>query len=344
MSEVGMERDLGLESIPLLSPEVMIELGEHSVVASADEQEYVFEGEQVRVLSAVKHRLDGSASIAALARDGEFSPDLLITMLSALAEDGLVIDARLVLDARSTEGFIDGFRRMCDFWAKEWQRTAFWQTMRSGDASRSVVLGWGVEFYHYVESANDHMAAAVAHCRTDQVIRRWLAEHYVEEHDHSRHFVEGLAACQLVPDEIRAAPPLPSTASLINYLSEIATTDFIAYAGTFAAMRGRLPPPPGELDRFYDGMVRLYPFAAPLLEKIRAHSREDVELDHHVLVVERILRERVTITPELAARIVRAARGLSEHFVLYFDGILDFYSRADAALPRRPVDARAFLI
>jgi len=339
-----MALELGPDSIPLLSPEVTVELGPESVVASADEHEYVFEGDEVRVLAAVKHRLDGSASIAALARDGDFPAELLVTMLSSLAEDGLVLDARPVLEARSAEGFLDGFRRMCDFWAKEWQRSRFWQVMRSGDAPRGVVLGWGVEFYHYVESANDHMAAAVAYCRTDQVIRRWLAEHYVEEHDHSRHFVEGLAACGLSPDEVRRAPPLPSTASLINYLTEIATTDSIAYAGTFAAMRPRLRPEPGQLDRFYDGLVRLYPFAQPLLEKIRAHSKEDVELDHHVLVIERILRERVTITPEIARRIVRAARGLSEHFVLYFDGIFDSYSPADAPLPRRPLDARAFLV
>lgn len=339
-----MELELGPDSIPLLSPEVTVELGKDSVVAGADDHEYVFEGDDVRVLAAVKHRLDGSASIATLARDGDVPADLLITMLSALAEDGLVLDARPVLEARSTEGFLDGFRRMCDFWAKEWQRTPFWRVMRSGDAPRSVVLGWGVEFYHYVESANDHMAAAVAYCRTDHVIRGWLAKHYVEEHDHSRHFVDGLATCGLSPDDVRAAPPLPSTAALINYLTEIATTDFVAYAGTFAAMRSRLPPQPGQLDRFYDGMIRLYPFAQALLEKIRAHAREDVELDHHELIIDRILRERLTITPDLATRIVRAARGLIEHFVLYFDGILDFYAQAKAPLPRRPVDARAFLL
>lgn len=339
-----MDLELGPDSIPLLSPEVTVDVGQEAVVASADEQEYVFVGDGARALAAVKHRLDGSASIATLAQGGGFSADLLIAMLSALAEDGLVLDARPVLDARSTDSFLDGFRRMCDLWAVEWQRTPFWRTMRSGDAARSLVLGWGVEFYHYVESANDHMAAAVAHCRTDQIVRRWLAEHYVEEHDHSRHFVEGLAECGFVSEQVRAAPPLPSTSALINYLVEIATTDFIAYAGTFAAMRSRLPPPPGELDRFYDGMIRLYPFARALLEKIRAHAREDVELDHHDLVIERILRERVTITPELATRIVRAARGLSEHFVLYFDGIFDFYSQPDAPLPRRPIDARAFFV
>jgi pyrroloquinoline quinone (PQQ) biosynthesis protein C len=344
MMEANPDMELGPDSVPLLSPEVTIELDKGAVVASTDDQEYVFEGDGVRGLVTVKHRLDGSASVETLARDGELSTDLLITMLSALAEDGLVLDARPVLDARSTEGFLDGFRRMCDLWAKEWQRSQFWRVMRSGDAPRAVVLGWGIEFHHYVESANDHMAAAVAYSRTDQTIRRWLAEHYVEEHDHSRHFVDGLVACGLSAGEVRAAPPLASTAALINYLTEIATTDFIAYAGTFAAMRGRLPPQHGQLERFYDGLTRLYPFAEPLLEKIRAHSKEDVELDHHELVIERILRERVTVNPEMASRIVRAARGLSAHFVLYFDGIFDFYSRPDAPLPRRPIDARAFLI
>lgn len=247
-----------------------------------------------------------------------------------------------VLEGRSTEVFLSGFRRICDLWAKEWERTSFWNAMHSGEAPRNVVLGWGVEFHHYVESANEHMAASVAHCRHDLVIRKWLAEHYVEEHDHSRHFADGLAECGLDRESVRVAPPLPSTAALINYLVELAT-DSIAYAGTFAAMRRSVPPSLEELNASYTTLIDTYPFAAPLLNRIHAHAKEDFDLDHDTLIIERILRERVTINSDLANRIVRAARGLTEHFVLYFEGIFDFYSQPDAPLPRRRADARTFL-
>jgi hypothetical protein len=58
-----MELELGPDSIPLLSPEVTIELGPDGVVASADEHDYVFEGDDVRALAAVKRTTAGSRPI-----------------------------------------------------------------------------------------------------------------------------------------------------------------------------------------------------------------------------------------------------------------------------------------
>jgi hypothetical protein len=167
-----------------------------------------FHGDSARVLAAISERLDGSASIAELAGATGFSPSALAAVLAPLAEDGLLVDVLVALAATSAEEFLPVYKRICRSWATEMTQGPFWRTLLEGRASRELVLGWGIEFYHYVASANEHMAASVAHCRTDNLARQWLAQHYVEEHDHAAIFLDGLVACGFDADQRRRSPPL----------------------------------------------------------------------------------------------------------------------------------------
>jgi len=328
-------------SIPLLSPDVTVQAlpGGDLSVETAD-TEYTFHGEGGRALAAVADRLDGSASIADLASPAEVSPESLARVLDSLVEDGLVMDARRLLQPSSVEEFLAAYHQACGLWAKEMSLGPFWSTLASGRAPRAMVLGWGVEFYHYVEAANEHMAASVAYCRGDPGARRWFAQHYAEEYNHSIIFLEGLVACGLDRDQVRRAPPLSTTRALLNHLVELATTDSLAYAGAFGLMRDSRAVRDDQRVR-YEQLIEHYPFARGMFEAIQKHNNLDQGLKHDELVLERIVQRDGRVTPEAARRIAGGARSTLEHFVLYFEGIHDAYVAPGAVLPRRAVDVRA---
>jgi pyrroloquinoline quinone (PQQ) biosynthesis protein C len=339
-----MSYKLGLSSRPMLAPNTTISLQAEGAVVETESATYTFEGDSARIIAAVGERLDGRARLSELASEVGVSAEHLRATLDALAGDEVVIDTGVALEAISPDVFLPQYHRLCSTWAKEIYATPFWQKMESGEASRTLVLGWGVEFYHYVDGANEHMAASTCHCREDYELRRWLAHHYVDEHDHGPIFLKGLERCGLDPWQIRQAPPLASTRALINFLYELACSDSIAYAATFGIMHHE---PEGmrqeQVSRYFDDMTARYGFATGLFDSIKEHAKLDEGLDHETLVLERLLRRNGTVSPDAALRILRAARSAAEHFVLFFEGIADFYGAPEATVPRRPADARWLL-
>jgi thiaminase len=333
-----------LSAMPLLSCLVNCrELGGEVVVESPD-CSYSFGGPSAAMMSAVLPRLDGASTVEELSANLGLSPAEVCVHLEVLADDELVLDASAAYEANSAGEFLDAYFRECRFRAREIFAQPFWDTLMSGRASRELVLGWGVEFYHYVEGANEHMAAGVAQCRRDPELRRWMAEHYAEEHDHSEIFLHGLVSCGLDAEQVRAALPLPSTRALINYLTELASSDTMAYAGTFGVMQAAGEKTTREgINQLYDRLSDLYPFAVGLFDAIRKHALIDVDLEHQTLVLERACARSPLVEPSVVRGVVRAIADTVEHFTLFFEGINDYYSAPDVIVPRRPVDIRTLL-
>ena len=338
-----MSGNLVPASFPLLSPELVfrsLECGD--LVAETADVEYIFHDRSAQTLSEVAHRLDGSAPLSDIAPLVGLSPEKLAEVLDPLAKDDLVFDARELIEPSSVEKFLADYHRLCRFWSTEISRLPFWSVFASGHASRQMILGWGIEFYHYVESANEHMAASVSYCRTDPVLRHWFASHFVEEFNHSVIFLDGLVACGMDRTQVQHAPPLGTTRALINYLVELATTDSIAYAGAFGIMHASTASA-DESRTQHELHVENYSFARGLFAAVQKHGDVDRQLGHDTLVLERFLKREGRVTPEICRRIISGARGMVEHFVLFFEGIYDIYGDSNASVPRRAIDARALI-
>lgn len=329
---------------PLLGGHVKFTESDNEINVETNDAVYTFSDESGRIIAALKNRLDGSRHLSELASEAGVSTDELGETLAVLADDKVLIDARLIEEATSPEEFIEAYLDLCRLWVKEIFTTPFWQAIYSGQASRTLVLGWGVEFYHYVHAANEHMAAAVAYCREDKVVRQWLAEHYVEEHDHGTIFLEGLAVAGLDREQVVNAPPLASTRTLINFLNELAISDSVAYTGAFGIMHAPESDQPRDAyQKFYDSLISSYGFAAGMFNAFRQHAALDADLGHEELLLKRILVRDGVVGPERIRKILAAARGAVEVFTLYFEGIYEFYSAPNAPLPRRPLDIRMYL-
>jgi hypothetical protein len=322
----------------LLASRVTLGPSASACVVESDNFEYTFEGPSASLIRAILPKLNGDQEIAELARNVGASVNDVLAVLKPLNGDEIVIaDMGRATSAESGSEFVDALKDECQFWAGEIYSQPFWTHILSGSASKAVILGWGIEFFHFVDSANEYMAAGVANCREDARIRELFARHYIEECEHGQIFLDGLKDCGIDPLRVRSAPPLASTRALLNHLYETAVGNCFAYAGLFAVMQ----PSPKRLSKaevcnFYDGLGRTYPHARGMFDAFKRHALIDVELEHNRITLDDI----VTLAPELVLRngpaILGSARLLAEHFILFFEGINDYYGQSRTPIPRRP--------
>lgn len=332
---------LNSSSTPILSPYASLKWVEDKYIVETQEATYAFSARSAEIFATVGHKLNGLSNLAELAKEADVSPAELNEILIVLAKDGVLVNTTAPCEESSPDKFLEYFFSLCRFWSKEIFAQLFWKTLLSGCASRSLVLGWGIEFYHYVESANEHMSAAVAYCRNDSLTRQWLAKHYSQEYNHSSIFLEGLVESGLDRQQTCAAPPLPSTRALINYLKELAISDTIAYMGTFAIVQS--PGTREEFNQSYNLLIAQYPFASSLFNSFRNHAALDIELGHQELHLIKLCTREDVITKAQAKSILAAARGLVEHWILFFEGIYEFYNVPNIPLTRPLLDIRLFL-
>jgi pyrroloquinoline quinone (PQQ) biosynthesis protein C len=337
----GMTTHLHSASRPLLSTRARTLTSDGQLTVDTPEIELTFTGSSAAILAPVLGRLDGRCRVDEISAQLGLSERELKTTLQVLADEQVVIDAGAAFDACSPKAFLDAYFAECRFLSKEIFAQPFWEVFLSGRAERNLVLGWGIEFYHFVDAANEHMAAAVALCRDGAQTRAWLAKHYVEERDHGSIFLDGLAGVGLDRDLVRRAPPLPSTRALINYLTELASADTLAYAGTFGVMQAnREEATRDAVGQFFTFLSGKYPFAVPLFDAFRQHALMDVDLEHQHLVLELMCEGYKELPRGVLARPINAARSAAEHFMMFFESIHQYYGSAGAELPRSAFDVR----
>jgi pyrroloquinoline quinone (PQQ) biosynthesis protein C len=323
----------------LLTPYAGVQDNGDTLEINDGEFAYEFSSRSASVVRAVLHRLDGTHTLASLAELARVPAPEMAATLNVLTGGALLIDADTAIHAQDPESFLTGLKLLSRFWLRDIFAQPFWTRVRSGEASDALILGWGLEFYHYVEAANEHMALGVAHCHLDPRARQWMSQHYVEEYDHAGIFLDGLVACGYDREEITEARPLPSTRGLINYLNELAMEDTLAYLGTYAVMHA--PSETGNqemLTAFYRQLGETYPNASGLINAFQKHALIDTELEHKELVLERLYRQGYPYAPDHPRRILRAARGAAECFALFFEGIHDHYRDMSILTTRRPAN------
>lgn len=332
------------EATPLLSRHLRMTAGDGVTVVVGDDLTYTFRDRSAEVVARLWPHLDGDRTLGDAAAAAGLPWEEATAHLVPLAADDWVVDTGAVHRAGDAVAFLDAYRALCELWKKDIFIHPFWQRLAAGEASPALVLGWLVEFHHYIEAANEHMPASVAACRHDDTIQLWLAQHYAEEYDHSAMFLDGLAGAGLDRDAVVDSLPLASTRALVNYVTEVASSDTIAYA----AMHGIFQTPGStegwrDVDRFFQRLMSHYPFGDAVLKAFRDHAALDAELGHDDLVFSRICRRVGRLGDDQVARVLEATRGLVEHFVLFFDGILDAYGGPGATVPRRRPDVRGLL-
>ena len=336
---------LAAQSTPILSPAAQLEDDGSDLRISNARYKLRFEGGSATLLRAILPLLNGVHNITSLAHAVDGKESEIVSHLSVLAEDGLVIDASGALRADEPEHFLREFLSESKFWNQAVFSQPFLRKLFTGKARKPEVLGWGVEFYHFVEGANEYMAAGVAYCNDDLAVLTEIVRHYVEEAQHSEIFLEGLVGCGLNRGRILASQPLASTRAIINCFTEIAHRGPLAYASLFGLMQ-----PMGEarseaaVRSQYDALRGWYEFATPLFDAFEEHDLIDASLGHSDTTIAKLVRYKRGLTESDRCAAVSALRASAEHFIFFFEGIGRYYGQFSIMVPRRPANAWALAI
>jgi pyrroloquinoline quinone (PQQ) biosynthesis protein C len=324
--------DVRLQSIdettrPILAPGTTVcQADGEVVVATMYPSDYAFKCANAGTMRYALSQFDGRSTVSDVSRDFGVDLSQLRDVLQPLAADGIVVDVSQPLGATDPEAYMEAFCAIGDFWALNIFDQPFWHLMRSGGASRDILLGWGIQFYHRVCGANVHNSIAASGA-TDPKIRAWLSRHYREESDHARIFLRGLAQDGLPEAEAVNRAALPTTQQLIEHSIRLARTDQIAYSSLDSLQQSPRHGQTVELiNEQFDRMCALYPYAEGALNAFRRHTLFDVELEHSDIVLDKMVREFGPPPPEQTLKMLTVTRELVEHFHAFFDGILKHFS------------------
>lgn len=328
-----------LDAKPLIASFLTLERTPGGVRVHDGETVVDLEGPRAARIAARLPDLDGDRTFSELALAWGLPPEDVEAVLQPLLEVGFVTDAALARHpVDSGLAFYDLVHRQCTFWSREIYAQPFCRDLAAGRATTSQVLGWGIEFRHYVDHADTYMAVAVASCRDGWRMRQLLSRQLADEAGHGDIFLEGLVGCGLPRERILEAPPLPATQALMNFLTETASAGTLPYAACLALMHPEpTPPTAGDHEAFYAGLASSYPAARPLLEACARHALIDAGLGHSDTVLARVLAARAEVTRSEREVVVATIRDLAERFVLFFDQIGEAYLAPDVQIPRRPV-------
>jgi pyrroloquinoline quinone (PQQ) biosynthesis protein C len=313
--------------LPLLRRTVTVARDDGHVVLRHMRDEVTLEGAAAKLFTAVQPDLDGKNQIEAIAKKASTPPARLRSLFEQLEKAGVVA----FLEGRNDAALMTGLefhalhREYCQHWLEDVYRHPFWDRIMTGTATRSQVLGFAFEKYHYIEAAFEHMGVAAANATPEMMPH--LARHFIEEYTHGDIYRKGLRS--LFPDDvILRSQALPSTRALVNYLSESAQrSSFAYYSGNeLLQMTENSSGGAGEaVDEFYAAMRKHYPYTDKLIDSFIAHTRADQKLGH----ADAFLLMCKSVPPLTRREVndaLNVAKNMAEHLVLFMDGIDVFYA------------------
>lgn len=322
-------------SMPMVLPNTRIKPNGNEVIFFADKDEYALSEESAILFQAIFDKLDGTWSIAKISEFTHYPIDNIIQLLDFFSLEGLVIDININRDL-SGRNLVSLVKNEASFWRKHINNQPFWQSVHRGECSAREIHGWGIEFYHYVDAANEYMANGVAYCRDTIDIRQKLSAQYSEEADHGEFFLQGLEKDGFTTDGITKSPPLPSTRALINYLNEVAMESTMVYASVFSLMQSDgIAFDEDNLKKYYGDLINFYPFASGMFTAFLKHASIDARHGHQISIFEKLYNNDSVVSATQVQRVISTIRQLARYFILFYDYISHYYSQKTSQLPRR---------
>jgi pyrroloquinoline quinone (PQQ) biosynthesis protein C len=305
-----------------------LDFARHEAIVTHLGYEYRFSTAASGVLRKMHPWLLRGADAAGMAADIGVPVAVVEQLALALKNHGVVALHQPGADepAMDGEAFYHYHRRHAEHWLQPVYEHPFWLKVVEGRASRAQVLGFAFEKYHYIEAAHEHMGIAAANSRPE--LARHLARHFIEEYRHGDIYRRGLHS--LYADEVvLAAPPLPTTRALVNFLNEAAATDSFGYYAANEVLQMTENADEGgaaddAVQTFYDGMRRHYPYTDKLIESFIVHTKLDQSLGHENVFAQ-MCRDMPPLNMREVSAVMNLTRGVAERLLAFMDGIDRFY-------------------
>jgi pyrroloquinoline quinone (PQQ) biosynthesis protein C len=310
----------------IMHPDLAITSQDDVVRIEDRETRLSFDNDSAKVCRCVLDYSHQDVSIRKISSATGYSVRTIEDLLGVLEGEGFVLRLDFHKDYIGAAEAIAKIRAAASFWNRHVMGQFFPVRLFAGEASRPQVLGWGIEFYHFVRAAREYMARGASRTAGDTGALAELWDHFSEEAFHDEIFLEGLVKCGISEEGLVKRPPTASTMGLLNHLWESSEEGELEYATVFALMQPRAERlREDDIKRHYGNLRAAYPFAAPMFDAFERHDCIDAELEHASLSLEPLLRFRGGLTRYEMRKLLDKVRHTAEHFNGFFEGILDYY-------------------
>jgi len=241
------------------------------------------------------------------------APNVLITRSVAQANEMPLGDPGQVLE------------RVVSLWGRELQHAIVINRLFDKSMSKTVLIGWMFEMYHYV--ADFPHAIQVAADRAKGELRAVLTRYAQEEHGHEEFVVQALLNLGFSRSEIVSSRPLASTRALCLLMRDVFTTHPAA-ALLLAHMVEAAEVPEDMLLARRTKIEHEYELPRNALEPIFQHQVIDAALGHQSLLSRH--RHLIPDSPEpLLDAVVSGMHDIKHMFELQSEEICSYYGNLD---------------
>jgi len=221
-------------------------------------------------------------------------------------------------------------RRLAGRVTRRVARSAFYDAMLQGCATRAQVIGYALEYYWIVKMAPGLIGPALASARSLQE-RHLLQDFLRSELGHDRFLGEALEATGVTATELEAHQPLPATFALCASLGVYARQHPLSFSAVlFLFERAQ----PAFIDAF-DDCCRVLGLPKAFYAPLRAHA--DLNSDYqHEDISQKLMTHEPVIDAETVIAVKRHVALMIETMIQQEEQILAFYGQLRDRIARIP--------
>lgn len=241
----------------------------------------VFEVPTVEALEFLKIRshLTGHISADEISLRSGVSKERILSIVDSLDGAGLFKDKNSKL---AEEELRQRLVKLVDIWSNELKDLYIANKLPSGSFSKSVLVGWLLEMFHYIRSFPDAIEAAARSC-SEPSTKDIIQVYADQEKGHEEFVVQTLVNLGLKRDEILTSHPLPSTQLIVFLMNKL-----LQHSPTMVFAMAKLV----ESQEFDENNISLYKhllsenFSIPedALDPYFLHQEIDTNMGHGTLM------------------------------------------------------------
>ena len=273
-------------------------------------------------------------TVAAIAaRSGTPQPEVA-AMLEALGGIGLLAGADEP-PATGVPAIRARLQRIIALWSEELGRTFIGNSLLDGNTSKTILIGWLLETYHYVRDFPEAIAAGAARAPAGP-LKSVLQRYAEEERGHEGFVLAALENIGVSRPEVRGSRPLVST-RLIGLLMRELFTLHPASVLLMAALVEAQELDGGRVDEFQARLETTFDLPRAALAPYFEHQALDARLGHCRLFADNLDCFDIT-EPDLLDELTDKLHDLKHAFDLQGLEIRQYYGVLDGKyLPRQPM-------
>ncbi len=225
-------------------------------------------------------------------------------------------------------------------WSKELTSLYIANKLLANDYSKTILVGWLCEMYHYVKSFPAVIQVAADGCQ-DPETRAIIQEYANQERGHEGFVLQTLVNLGLKEQEVRRSNPLPSTqliTFLMRKLFEISPTMVFAMASLVESQEWD----DSNSEAFKQQMGEKFGISADALTPFLMHQKIDTEMGHGTLLARHLQRIDVS-NLERFSEAINVLHDLKHAFELQTAEIESYYGGdlQGRYMPRLAMEAAA---